>query len=488
MAVLLNEDDLDALVRCTPSASARSSRTASTATRQQRRARASASRCRRARGARLHDRRHRRGPDPPPAAAPGEDPAAVAPQVVPGTARDDAPDGGRPDDRLPAREPADAAPDGERRRSRPQAFLERCRGFVSEERWRDLADVARARTARTVPGRAGADDRPRRRSPAPADEPVSDAERPARPRYPHLARPRRPGRRRRRAHAPRGRSATRPVPARPSGYRVDVAEAVSAPSRCRTRARERALDELRWRLADELAVSEPDGFAALLARAVQLRLAWRWAAVGREAGWTALEASAAADRGAPWLTSDASSPSAGADHRRVRASPWCRTRSATPWSTACTSRPSSSACAATTPTSRCSRTRPACTSAARSSSPARCSRRARSGPAGPGGRRPAEPAVRARRRERLLPAARPLPRSARPRAALGLHAERPRRRRVRAGDTLGTVPEGEFEHRVMVPFGARGAGGRCGARASRRLHRRATCRHARETSAVERAR
>jgi V/A-type H+/Na+-transporting ATPase subunit A len=27
---------------------------------------------------------------------------------------------------------------------------------------------------------------------------------------------------------------------------------------------------------------------------------------------------------------------------------------------------------------------------------------------------------------------------------------------VRAGDTLGTVPEGEFEHRVMVPFGARG--------------------------------
>ena len=53
---------------------------------------------------------------------------------------------------------------------------------------------------------------------------------------------------------------------------------------------ERALDELRWRLADELRVNDPDGFAALVARAVQLRLAWRRAGWDEDAGWRVLEA------------------------------------------------------------------------------------------------------------------------------------------------------------------------------------------------------
>lgn len=77
----------------------------------------------------------------------------------------------------------------------------------------------------------------------------------------------------------------------PSGYRVDVVEAVArafdAPD---PGVRELALDALRWRLADELAATEPAGFAALFARAVQLRLAARRAAWSVDAGWAALEA------------------------------------------------------------------------------------------------------------------------------------------------------------------------------------------------------
>lgn len=77
----------------------------------------------------------------------------------------------------------------------------------------------------------------------------------------------------------------------PGGYRVDVVEGVArafdAPD---PGVRERALDALRWRLADELAATEPAGFAALFARAVQLRLAARRTAWSVDAGWAALEA------------------------------------------------------------------------------------------------------------------------------------------------------------------------------------------------------
>ncbi|MDF1521536.1 MAG: hypothetical protein P1P87_01790 [Trueperaceae bacterium] len=78
---------------------------------------------------------------------------------------------------------------------------------------------------------------------------------------------------------------------RPQGIRVDVLEAVArafdAPD---PGVRERALDALRWRLADELAATQPAGFAALFARAVQLRLAARRVAWNVDAGWAALEA------------------------------------------------------------------------------------------------------------------------------------------------------------------------------------------------------
>lgn len=77
----------------------------------------------------------------------------------------------------------------------------------------------------------------------------------------------------------------------PPGLRIDVQEAVArAYAAPHPGLRERALDELRWRLAEELARSAPDGFGALYARAVQLRLAWRWATWDAEAGWRALEA------------------------------------------------------------------------------------------------------------------------------------------------------------------------------------------------------
>jgi hypothetical protein len=77
----------------------------------------------------------------------------------------------------------------------------------------------------------------------------------------------------------------------PAGFRVDVAEGVAAAFALPDPgARERALDELRWHLAGELAHPVPDGFGALLGRAVQLRLAWRWAAWDAEAGSSALEA------------------------------------------------------------------------------------------------------------------------------------------------------------------------------------------------------
>jgi hypothetical protein len=78
---------------------------------------------------------------------------------------------------------------------------------------------------------------------------------------------------------------------RPAGVRVDVRtrvrEAFEAPNPA---ARERALDTVRWRLADELSATEPLGEAALVAHAVQLGIAWRWAGWDADAGWASLEA------------------------------------------------------------------------------------------------------------------------------------------------------------------------------------------------------
>ncbi len=75
------------------------------------------------------------------------------------------------------------------------------------------------------------------------------------------------------------------------GYRVDIALRVAeAYAKETPLARELALDELRWRLLEELALEDSWGFAALYAYAVRLRLAWRWAGLTDEVGWEALEA------------------------------------------------------------------------------------------------------------------------------------------------------------------------------------------------------
>ncbi len=151
----------------------------------------------------------------------------------------------------------------------PDAFLDRCRGFVSEPRWHDLAAVLAAGDLGDEV--AGPND-PAACAWADLNAQVDDA----------VTR-HRSARGRREAPARRLR--------RSVGFRVDVVQAVArAFDAPHPGARERALDQLRWRLADDVALDGPDGFAALLARAAQLRLAWRWAGWSEDPGWTALEA------------------------------------------------------------------------------------------------------------------------------------------------------------------------------------------------------
>lgn len=56
--------------------------------------------------------------------------------------------------------------------------------------------------------------------------------------------------------------------------------------------RERVIDEHRWRLLDELANTEPYGLAAVLAFAIRLQIADRWADFETERGGRAFEAHA----------------------------------------------------------------------------------------------------------------------------------------------------------------------------------------------------
>ena len=161
----------------------------------------------------------------------------------------------------------------------PASFAERCRGFVSEERWQDLVELLGseaqdASAAGPTPSDRSQPDRQR--------DPVTRAWRDLSDQIDDAVAVHR---------AANARRDPTPYLRRPSGFRVDVAAAVeTAFALPNPGGRERALDELRWRLADELALRELDGFAALFARAVQLRLAWRWASWQAEAGWAALEA------------------------------------------------------------------------------------------------------------------------------------------------------------------------------------------------------
>jgi hypothetical protein len=77
---------------------------------------------------------------------------------------------------------------------------------------------------------------------------------------------------------------------RPHGYRADIpARVIEAFALSHPAARERALLALRWSLADDLTVTAPDGFAALLARLAQIAFAARSASWDSETGWRTLE-------------------------------------------------------------------------------------------------------------------------------------------------------------------------------------------------------
>lgn len=167
----------------------------------------------------------------------------------------------------------------------PEAFLASSRGFVGEARARDLAwalglpdPAATAPTAEgPVPLLAG--------PPAGA---MGEAPDDATSRWADLAAQVDDAIVQRRCA--RDRRDPTPHLRKPAGFRVDVAEGVAAAfALADPGGRERALDELRWRLAGELAQPVPDGFGALLGRAVQLRLAWRRAGWDPEAGSSALE-------------------------------------------------------------------------------------------------------------------------------------------------------------------------------------------------------
>ena len=162
--------------------------------------------------------------------------------------------------------------------------LERCAGFVGDERARDLAWVLGVRLANEP---AGAGDDPQVEA-SPVREPrppLSDPATRAWAQFSDLIDD----------AVVLERCATakidpQPYLRKPAGFRVDVSEGVAAAFDLpHPGARERRLDEVRWRLADELRVGDPDGFGALVARAVQLRLAWRRADWNEEAGWRVLE-------------------------------------------------------------------------------------------------------------------------------------------------------------------------------------------------------
>ncbi len=76
-----------------------------------------------------------------------------------------------------------------------------------------------------------------------------------------------------------------------AGYDVGVKQAVAdAYERPNPLEREEELDRARWRVLDELGAAEPFGAGAVLAFAVKLRIAGRWAALDEADGRARLEA------------------------------------------------------------------------------------------------------------------------------------------------------------------------------------------------------
>lgn len=74
------------------------------------------------------------------------------------------------------------------------------------------------------------------------------------------------------------------------GFSVSIEKAVTdAFTRANPLEQEAELDRARWTMADELALTEPFGFAGILAFAVKLRIAERWAGLDAAAGQSKVE-------------------------------------------------------------------------------------------------------------------------------------------------------------------------------------------------------
>lgn len=87
------------------------------------------------------------------------------------------------------------------------------------------------------------------------------------------------------------------APQRPAdGCDMRVAQAVEAAFELPDPlARERAIDKVRWESLDELQGSQPISFEAILAYAVRLQIAWRWARRDAAAGQAFLDGLAKQD-------------------------------------------------------------------------------------------------------------------------------------------------------------------------------------------------
>lgn len=74
------------------------------------------------------------------------------------------------------------------------------------------------------------------------------------------------------------------------GFSLSIEKMVTdAFTRANPLEQEAELDRARWALADDLALRAPFGFAGLLAFAVKLRIAERWAGLDADAGQTKVE-------------------------------------------------------------------------------------------------------------------------------------------------------------------------------------------------------
>ncbi len=103
-----------------------------------------------------------------------------------------------------------------------------------------------------------------------------------------------------------------------SGYDVALAQAVTDALAAATPVeREQALDRCRWSIAEELSRAAPFGFAAILAFAIKLRIAERWARRTEAAGERRVEALLAAMSQAPDTAAHGDTP----DHPARSAAP-----------------------------------------------------------------------------------------------------------------------------------------------------------------------